>query len=201
MRLRVYTYIIILIALLFVSCTFQTSHTPSPNTSGANEIGHTVSTTMETSNPETLYFAPQTSLSPSEGYLPPQGILLPDVPQDAPVPQPGKAAISGSLVLLNSESAIPRIAFYLTPAIGNLRNEVPPLLLGPKPNSGDVVGLSDENGNFRLDNIPPGSYFLVINFFNSLVLAQSTKEDASPLFIRLNEGQRLPLGKVYVPEN
>ncbi len=201
MRLRVFTITAILLALLLVSCASQTLNTPIPNANGADETGNVATPAMETGNPETGYFAPQNGSSPAEGYLPPQSDLVPDAPKDAPVPQPGKAAISGSLVLLNSGSALPGVAFYLTPAVGDLKNEVPPLLLGPNPNSGDVVGLSDEKGNFRLDNIPPGNYFLVINFFNSLPLAQSTTEDATPLFIMLNEGQSLALGAVYVPEN
>lgn len=117
---------------------------------------------------------------------------------DAPSPQSGKAAVSGMLFSFTISQVLPETAFYLTPAVGPEHRDVPPLLTGPDPEKGDLSAASDAQGAFRLNDIPPGNYFLVVWAPYNWSVAVTSVTGATPLLIELGPDERLPLGVVYV---
>lgn len=117
-----------------------------------------------------------------------------------PHPKPGLASISGLLVQESTNNPLFGLTLYLTPATGDDK-DVPRIIAGPNEKEGDVVGVTDPEGYLAINNIPPGDYYLVINYVSDYVLAQVSEEDSSPLLITLLENQKLQLGRVSVPDN
>jgi len=163
-------------------------------------------------NPENVsYPAPQTNSTPysfalnypapSENYPNiriPKG-SLPNLPNSAPVPEQGKASISGVLFDFGNSMVLPITAFYITPAKGASKKDPPPLFLGPHPEKGDLNSFSDKLGLISINNIPPGNYYLAVMGAMDWRIAQMSITDEKPLLIELAEGQRLTLGVIYVP--
>jgi hypothetical protein len=137
------------------------------------------------------YFGP---VATSEGKT----LLTPMPPSDAPPPQPGLASLSGALYSYTIGKIISETMFYLTPAGGEGRDAMPPFLSGPDPDRGDVTARSDVYGNFAFDNLPPGSYFLIVSAPYNWCPAEVAPDDSAALLIRLAAGGRLALGVVYV---
>jgi hypothetical protein len=125
-------------------------------------------------------------------------LLTPMPPSDAPQPDGGLAALSGALFSYTIEKIIPETMFYLTPAQGDSRNEMPGFLAGPDASRGDLVEHSDPYGNFQLADIPPGSYFLIVSAPSNWCPAETSPDDPTPRLIQLAAGDRLALGIVYV---
>jgi hypothetical protein len=125
-------------------------------------------------------------------------LLTPVPPSDAPVPQPGLASLSGSLFSYTVGKVISETMFYLAPAGGENRDTMPPFLAGPDEARGDITGWSDVYGNFTPDNIPPGSYFLIVSAPYNWCPAENAPGDPAARLIRLSAGDRLALGVVYV---
>jgi hypothetical protein len=125
-------------------------------------------------------------------------ILTPLPPSNAPVPAAGSAALSGALYSYTIQRVIPQTMFYLTPAQGAAHDAMPAFLIGPAAANGDIVAYSDAQGNFQLDSIPPGNYFLVVSAPYSWSPAETSPDDPTPLLIRLNVGDRVALGVVYL---
>jgi hypothetical protein len=112
-------------------------------------------------------------------------------PQD-----PTKASINGSIFLISVNNTARNTAIYLTPALGEDK-QPPHILVGALPEKGDILGTTDENGNFKINNIPPGDYYLVVDFPDQKHLAQISKDNTSPMLISLSSGQDVSLGNLY----
>jgi hypothetical protein len=125
-------------------------------------------------------------------------LLTPMPPADAPAPDPGLAALSGALYSYTIRKVISETMFYLTPAGGDNRDAMPPFLAGPDPARGDITGRSDVYGNFAFTAVPPGSYFLIVSAPYNWCPAEIAPEDPAARLIRLQAGDRLALGVVYV---
>jgi hypothetical protein len=125
-------------------------------------------------------------------------VLTPMPPADAPEPQAGLASVSGALFSYTIGKIVAETMFYLTPAGGENRDSMPPFLAGPDPARGDITGRSDPYGNFAFDDVPPGSYFLVVAAPYNWCPAETAPDDPTPRLIRLQAGDRAALGVVYV---
>jgi hypothetical protein len=118
--------------------------------------------------------------------------------KDAPQPEVGKASISGTLYSFTIFRVIPKTFFYLTKATGANNRDLPPAFIGPEQSRGDIIGTSDEKGQFFMTNIPPGNYFLVVSAPLRWSFAVVSDKDFAPLLIELSSNQKQPLGIIYV---
>lgn len=139
-------------------------------------------------------------------YPPPQGlppvnatpIQSPLPLADAPQPSPGKASISGTLYSVSTSRVIPETPFYLTRGIGSDERLLPIVLEGPNPEKGDLSGKTDAMGQFQLNGIPPGNYYLFVWAPYTWVPADNSATDLTPRLLELSANQKEPLGIVYV---
>ena len=118
---------------------------------------------------------------------------------EPPVPETGKASVSGVLYTFTGGGPVPGTVFYLTPGRGENHTSPPSILVGPRDESGDVRGLSGAQGEIVVNNIPPGSYYLAAWAPYDWILAVESNVDMTPRLIGLQPNQRLELGIVYVP--
>jgi hypothetical protein len=114
--------------------------------------------------------------------------------KEIPQATPGKASLSGTLYSLTILDVIPKTLFYLTKATGADNQQLPAAFIGPEPSQGDIAGRSDEYGNFILENIPPGNYFLVVSGPMSWSVAVISETDFTPRLIVLAPSREYPLG-------
>jgi hypothetical protein len=119
-------------------------------------------------------------------------------PLEAPVPQAGRASVSGVLYSFTMSQTVPGTAFYLTPALGEALDEPPSILVGPGPGQGELQGQSDDYGRIVLDSVPPGNYYLAVWAPYSWVLAARSERDVEPQLISLEAGEGLSLDVVYL---
>jgi hypothetical protein len=120
-------------------------------------------------------------------------------PKDAPQPENGKASISGILYSKTSFTALTNFLVYLTPAQGPDKNLVPPVLVGPLEDKGDVKAITDQTGKFEINNLAPGNYYFIVRNPTTYDVATVSMDTDTPRMITLSENQRLPLGIVIVP--
>jgi hypothetical protein len=139
---------------------------------------------------------PEPKGTPEPEIFSPKDVPIP--PEDAPIPERGKASISGALYSFTIHRILPETMFYLTPAVGPDGRSMPIVLIGPETDQGDVRGLSDSFGKFELNNIPPGNYYLLVWAPYNWEPAGDLKESLSPRLIELEEGDRETLGVLYV---
>jgi hypothetical protein len=125
-------------------------------------------------------------------------LLTPMPPSEAPEPAPGAASVSGALFSYTIRRLIPDTMFYLAPAEGEKGDSIPVFLAGPDADRGDIISRSDAIGNFSLDGVPPGNYYLAVSAPYNWSLAETAQNDPAPLLIRLSTGDRLALGTVYL---
>ncbi len=111
-----------------------------------------------------------------------------------PIPEVGKAAVSGILYNLASSSPIPGTVFYLTPATGEGKKDPPLVFVGPQKEKGDIQGMSDAQGRVLLNNIPPGNYYLAVWAPYKWILAVQSATDETPRLIVLKPDQVADLG-------
>ena len=119
----------------------------------------------------------------------------PLAPPDAPASSANMASISGVLYSTGMADVIRKTAFYLIPA----RDGGFPPILNPSAQAENILGISDENGQFAVKDIPPGKYYLVVWAPYDWVPAQISGQDPTSLLLQLQPDQRLPLGVVAVP--
>jgi hypothetical protein len=150
------------------------------------------------------YPAPQSEVDQTGAYPGPEGKqtlptqITPNPPADAPGPEPGKASVSGTLYSPTSKMVIAGTQFYLTPGWGADHREVPPIFVGPQVDKGDISLISDSQGNFSVNNIPPDNYYLVVWAPLTWDVAQISETDTNLLLLELKADQQFPLGIVYV---
>jgi len=123
----------------------------------------------------------------------------PEIPADVPDPKPGMASISGVIYSSTVDRIVPATMFYLTRAVGENQRSLPPAFFGPLEEQGDIVGRTDDKGQFALDNVPPGNYFLVVEAPPySWALGLVSEQDTTPRLIELQANQKHALEVVYV---
>jgi hypothetical protein len=122
---------------------------------------------------------------------------VPPSPADAPQPESGKASISGTLFSYTTLSTLPDLQYFLTPAQGDKKDTPPPFSTGPNVEKGDIVGQSDEQGQFTLANVPPGNYFMIIWSPVGWPIAVESPTSETSRLIELKADQKNPLGVVY----
>ncbi len=170
--------VIAILALICASCAVPPPPQPVPTTSPTRQV------------------SPLRQESP---LAPVSSVPLPDTPLDAPSPLPGKASISGVIYSYTIFQTIPGTPFYLTKAVGNDKQSMPFVLIGPNDEVGDIRGESDAKGQFALNGIPPGNYFLIIwNPPYDWEPGVKSLEDHAARLIQLEAGEKKPLGVVYV---
>lgn len=117
----------------------------------------------------------------------------------APPPQEGMASVSAVLYSYGLNNAIAGTYAYLTPAEEIEGTPVPPtVFFGPRPENGDVGMETTLQGQFLLDNVPPGNYYLLVWSFADWPAAYWSPDDALPALITVAAGDRLNLGLLYV---
>ena len=124
--------------------------------------------------------------------------LLVEMSSEVPIPEAGKASISGVLYNFSGHDPIPETVFYLTPAVGEGKQDPPHVFVGPREEQGDIQGMSDTQGRIFLNNVPPGSYYLAVWAPYNWILAVESATDPTPRLIVLEPNQRENLGTVYL---
>ena len=127
----------------------------------------------------------------------PEGVL-PEAPKKAPDTTSDTASISGVLYSYNNRQVIPQTEFFLIPAVGPEKRDVPPVIVSPESKRGEIISTSGDSGEINLKDIPPGNYYIVIWAPMNWVIAQNSESDITPRLIELKAGSRIPLGVVYV---
>jgi hypothetical protein len=125
--------------------------------------------------------------------------ILPETPKDIPQPDPGKSSLSGTIFSTVHSQVVAETAAYLTPGWGDKKEDPPIMIVGVRPQFGDISFRTDPNGQFTINNIPPGTYYLVVWAPYDWILGQKTSKNDDLLKITIKADQKLPLGVVYVP--
>jgi hypothetical protein len=117
----------------------------------------------------------------------------------APPPQEGMASVSAVLYSYSINQAIFGTFAYLTPADVVDGTPVPPsVYFGPQPENGDIGMETNAQGQFVVDNVPPGDYYLAVWTVYDWPAAFTSPDDAIPVRISVEAGDRLDLGLLYV---
>lgn len=132
----------------------------------------------------------------SKSMVKPESIVA---PKEAPLPENGKASISGIIFSKYSSTVLSNFRIYLSRAQGPNNDVVPPVLLGPLNDKGDIIGVSDENGIFEFNNLEPGNYYLIVIMPMTYEVAINSINDDRPKLISLKVNQRNPLGVIIFP--
>ncbi|WP_062195563.1 hypothetical protein [Anaerolinea thermolimosa] len=116
-----------------------------------------------------------------------------------PTPESGKASVYGVLVNFATSALMNNVDIYLTRAVGEDHNQVPPFLVGAIEKNGDIKGKTNNVGQFMFTNIPPGNYYLIV----SMDLSPVTPKDTTtiPLLIQLRPDTITELGTIYYSGN
>lgn len=186
------------IGSLIAACSSSPPATvvPPTSTSGAKPPGPTSTTDVALSPLQ----EPTHDLGQSPLATPGSPPAIPplETPDEVPIPEAGKAAISGVLYTFSGQGPIPGTLFYLTPGRGDNNQDPPAVLVGPQEDKGDISGTSDSKGWIALNDIPPGNYFLVVWAPYNWILASESEVDDTPRLITLEPDQQLNLGVIYV---
>ena len=119
-------------------------------------------------------------------------------PEDTVETDPSTASISGLVYSYTVNRVLPKTFFYLTPAVGENADIVPPLLIGPEEDNGDIKSETNELGQIYLKDIPPGNYYIVVWAPLNWSIVESSPTEQIPRLIELKDGDRQALGNLYV---
>jgi len=120
-------------------------------------------------------------------------------PVDAHKPSDGKASISGLLYAFDISVPLADIEFIFVPAvIVEGTPIVPPIITNGDPANGDIIGKTDANGAFYLDNIPPGLYYLLINYPDHSVIAVESENTSHNRLFKFEANKSYPLGVIKI---
>ena len=122
---------------------------------------------------------------------------LPVVTVNMPEPEASNASLTGVLFSYTQWRVVPKTLFYLTPGFGE-ENIVPPVLDEPNSNRGDISGFSDKSGNISLNNIPPGTYYLIVMAPYSWSIAEISDQEQVPRKIVLKQGDMFEAGVAFL---
>lgn len=108
------------------------------------------------------------------------------------------ALIQGKFVIKATGKPLAKTAYYLTPGVGDNKDEVPPVFSGNEPNN--IQGFTDDNGAFVLDEISPGVYYVFIWAPLNWILLSETDMNGvdKPIPFHLQAGQVTDLGEFAV---
>jgi hypothetical protein len=134
------------------------------------------------------------TLEPSPAVVSEDTIAGTPSAMQAPMPDPGRASLTGVLYTYTGHAPIPDTTFYLM----LMREGDARVLVTPNEEKGDIRGRSDLDGKFVLNNVPPGKYNLVVWAPYQLIEAVKSPSDTTPLTITLEGDQRVALGNVNV---
>jgi len=147
----------------------------------------------DSQNQQNMLYPPAVEYSDSDGYpvMTPIGNDIIDIKN----PDKGLSAITGKLLLLDNRP-MNNATIYLTLGKGDTNEDPPAILVGPELSKGDFASHTDQFANFFLNNIQPGTYYLIASSTNnySIIIGQDNK----PLKITLNPDEMLNLGEVKV---
>lgn len=156
--------------------------------------------------PPTL--APQTAVpAPAHSPLPAPGVAespLASAPVVAAAPQatpePGKAAVQGKLVSDRGDIPIAGTQFYLKPAgdEGEAGEPWSLILVGPETAKGDIDSQSGPQGEFFINNVPPGTYYLIVWAPYNWIPVTNDGPDEFPRRIELKAGEIGDLGELVI---
>jgi hypothetical protein len=107
-------------------------------------------------------------------------------------------SIAGVVYSYGTREAVFGTSYYLAVAQQVEGEYVPPEVnFGPRPEMGDISGRTNELGQMQLDNVPPGTYYMLLwSVYNWLSVYES-QGAAAPLLITVEEGDQLDLGVIY----
>ncbi len=182
---RMFLSITLLLAILMSACSQVKTNEPTE----AGELGYPAQGSLE---PTDLGYPAPISLPTMRSGETPKS------PIDTPKPETGKAALSGVLYSYTINSVIPGTPIYLTPAIGENKDQVPLALVGPQESRGDIIGTTDENGYILMNNLPPGNYYLVVWAPLNWSVVETADKNQTPLMIVLKSDESLNLDVAYV---
>jgi hypothetical protein len=180
---------ILMLALSIAACGANTT-TPTSPTQTINNSAYPIHV-APTLPPLTGDAYPSSSASP---------VLTPEIPTEALVPELGKGSISG---VLYSYGGVPGVLrgtiFYLLPAIGDDNRQIPPIISGPDIARGDrIAQTTDDKGQFFLNDIAPGNYFIVVWAPNNWIPAEVSQTEQMPRLVEVTEGRHNALGVLYL---
>lgn len=124
--------------------------------------------------------------------------LPPDPPLSAPEPEPGKASVSGAIYSFTTKIRVAGTYAYLTPALGPQKDQMPGVLIGPQTEKGDFAFHTDDRGNFELNNVPPGRYFIIVWAPMTWNEVQVSETNIKAFLVDLPADQKTVLGKLYI---
>jgi hypothetical protein len=111
-------------------------------------------------------------------------------------PSEGFSALTGILNLKNNSILLTNTTVYLTLGKGDDFSLPPSILIGPSEEKGDYPSMTDSNAVFFIENIIPGTYYLVASSTNSYSIIEDI--NGHPIQIILLSNELLDLGDVYV---
>ena len=206
MRNIITTIVICSILILASGCT-NNQATIQPTALPSEVIGASPSSPVETAYPSAIgNETPSTSNNIQTAYPSTDGDIstafpegsLPVAPLEALEPNPGMASISGVLYSFTIKQVIQGTGFFLIPAVGPEKRDVPPIIVAPEASRGEIISRSADNGDISMKDVPPGNYYLVVWAPLNWSVAQISAEDSTPLLLELKAGSRIPLGVIYI---
>ncbi|MEJ5202519.1 MAG: carboxypeptidase-like regulatory domain-containing protein [Anaerolineales bacterium] len=120
-------------------------------------------------------------------------------PDESPILKTNFGAVNGLIYQKSQNAVLSDMLIYLTPGQGENKDIPPPILAGPMEEKGDIVGKTDVNGCFYLNNVPPGNYYLVVALGYDYDIVVKSADDPTPLLLRIEPNQRLSLGMLILP--
>lgn len=208
-------YILLILLFVLIGCakkqndaSIQTQEAPESISTSSENYGYPITDTLETTtypvveelgNPtNTTQDAPAYPVD-YEDYQTVIEIDDLEPPKDAKPPKEGKASISGLLYQTQGSVILKNLDFFLSPAVAREdQMVVSPIITYPNPTRGDVIGKTDANGVFYINNIPPGEYFLIIIFPDRTVVAKPDQTSDVEFLISLSEDDQIPLGVLFI---
>lgn len=182
---RMYGLLVLTIFLFVTSCDgFQTATPISSN------IGYPP---LSSEGLENGY--PSQEMNPNLLFEPDS---IPYIPDTAPEPLAENGSISGILYSFTTNLVLADTLFYLVPAIGQDKNQLPPMLFGPDSENIQIIGKTNDKGQFFMSNIPPGNYYLVVEAPMSWAVGLVEGRESSPRLLIIKSDEKNLLGIVYV---
>ncbi len=191
-------------SLLLSSCQGGAQSPVSPRPTNDVDISNSEAPAEETSTPATVaQMYPPESLDQTTAYpawdapTVESGNLQP--PTSANTPSDGKTSLSGLLFAFDISVPLSNMDFVLIPAVINGGVAmVPPILTYGNPLEGDILGRTDGDGVFFLDDIMPGKYFLLVNYPDHSEIAVDPNNTSAPLLFDLKADSAYPFGIILI---
>ncbi len=208
-------YILLILLFVLLGCakkqnedSIQTHGTPESISTSSENFSYPITNTLDTTsypiveelgNPINSTQDTQAYPVDYENYQTVIDIDDLSPPKDAKPPEEGKASISGLLYQTQGSLILKNLDFFLSPAVAREdQMVVSPIITYPNPTRGDVIGKTDANGVFYINNIPPGEYFLIIIFPDRTVVAKPDQTSDVEFLISISEADQIPLGVLFI---